>query len=513
MKTESFKSLPELTVKSRKNIWRVAEQARLGLGQAQRKCLIDDPFQIDSGGRCLDADLAKTVSIDYARAYFEAIAVEYLSLRRPYRRLGQLLTIGMKFVYSETNARWKGLGFDDRMRFESLCMPEVRTALLDRKDQLLAQSLQPQKAEERPRPRGFLEKLSPQDPYYKVAWQYHHENLADSHALEAEVHAGRATFNDFIDACVHDFNHAAQAVVAIRDEKSINMRCRKLDNLAKQFIRKTTASIAKQTKRLGKRKAEALTRDFSGRILEISARSKQQIHENALAELTSPGNGIANPATEPRPTRAGVATSETTTAGTTMPPRLVSGKTDQRTGPARQSAQVTREPDFWRARRTEFDALLARQRSMLGRETREEWLKAYCDFSSEHGEFGRCQLRGGFDGRLISDFEDIATQAANALGCPPGVDPTAFWLYHLAKDLLKVSNRQIRKEFSPGGEWGATFRVCWSRRPVTVHALLRRRIARELTIRGGPTRVSNRKCPLFPSGTLRRLRVPVLGKI
>ena len=110
--------------------------------------------------------------------------------------------------------------------------------------------------------------------------------------------------------------------------------------------------------------------------------------------------------------------------------------------------------DFWRVRRAEFDALLARQRSMLGEETREEWLKAYCDFSSDHGEFGRCQLRGGFDGRLISDFEDVATQAANALGCPPGVDPTAFWLYNLAKDLLKASKRQIRREFSPGGEWG-----------------------------------------------------------
>jgi hypothetical protein len=285
MKTASFKSLPELTVKSRKEIWRVAERARLRLVQAQRKCRIDDPCRIDSGGRCLNADLAKTISIDYARAYFEAIAVEYLGLGRPYRRLGQLLTVGMRFVCSETNARWKRLSLDDRMRLETLCLPEVRAALLDRKDQLLAQSLQSQKTEERPKPRSFLEKLSPQDPYYKIAWQYHHEALADSHALEAEAHAGRATFSDFIDGCVHGFNQAAQTLVAIKDQKSVNARCRKLDSLAKLFIRKTTAEIGRQAKRLGKRKANAATKDFSKRILEISARSKQQIHVGALAEL------------------------------------------------------------------------------------------------------------------------------------------------------------------------------------------------------------------------------------
>jgi len=287
MKTESLKSLPELTVRSRKIIWRVAEQARLGLEQAQRKCLIDDPSRIDSGGRCLNADLAKTVSIDYARAYFEAIAVQYLGLGRPYRRLGQLLTSGMRFVCSETNARWKHLSSDDRMRFKSLCLPAVRVALLDRRDQLLVQSLKPQKTEGRPRRRNFLETLSPQDPYYKLAWQYHHESLADSHALEAEVHAGRATFSDFINGCVHGFSQAAETLVAIRDKKSVNVRCRKLDKLAKQFIRKTTASIAKQSKRLGKRKAEAATSDFSRRVLEISARSKQEIHRIAAEDIAA----------------------------------------------------------------------------------------------------------------------------------------------------------------------------------------------------------------------------------
>jgi hypothetical protein len=82
-------------------------------------------------------------------------------------------------------------------------------------------------------------------------------------------------------------------------------------------------------------------------------------------------------------------------------------------------------------------------------------LKAYCDFSADFGEYGRCRIDGrGRDGRLTSDFEDVATQAAYALGCPQGVDPLGFWLFKLGQDLLKSLNPAIRAEFSPGGEWG-----------------------------------------------------------
>jgi hypothetical protein len=118
------------------------------------------------------------------------------------------------------------------------------------------------------------------------------------------------------------------------------------------------------------------------------------------------------------------------------------------------STPFPQHPVFWRARRAEFDALLARQRTALGQETHPEWLKAYCDFSKESGEFGRCKLRSGFDGRLIGDFGDVATQAANALGCPAGTEPTAFWLYRLAEDLLNSPVQQIRREFCGGASCG-----------------------------------------------------------
>src|SRR5207253_124513 len=115
---------------------------------------------------------AKRVSIDYAQAYFQAIAVVYLRLGRPYRRLQQLLTIAMKFVYSETEARWKGLDFADGI---SACLPEVRTALLDRRDQLLAQSLQPQ-PQERPRPQAFSRRI--QEISTRSKQQIHQSALA-----------------------------------------------------------------------------------------------------------------------------------------------------------------------------------------------------------------------------------------------------------------------------------------------------------------------------------------------
>jgi hypothetical protein len=288
MKTEFIKGLPELTAGSRKQIWRVAEQERLRLRQAQRKCTIDDEFRGDSGGRRLDTDLASTVSVEYARAYFQAIAGEYIRLGRPYRRLDQLLTIAMNLVYRECKARWKALDFDDGMSLESACLPIVKTALRDQKDQLLIESLQAQKSAERVRPRNFLENLSPDDPDYKIAKRFQHEAWGDSYGLEAEAVAGRASFKDFVDGCVHLFEKAAEAFVAIKDDSTIDARCKKLDVLARQFIRKTKAQIANQSERLGEAKVTAASDDFSRRVLEVSARSKQQIHKRALGESISP---------------------------------------------------------------------------------------------------------------------------------------------------------------------------------------------------------------------------------
>ena len=294
MKIESLKGLPELTASSRKQIWSVAEQARLRLNRAQRQCSIDDEFRIDSGGRRLDTDTASRVSIDYAHAYFQAICNVYLVLRRPYRRLNNLLTTAMKFVYDETKARWKGLGFEDLMSLESTCLPKVRTALLDRRDQVLAESLQSQKREEHPRKLGFLEALSAEDPYYEVAKRFLHRGWADAHGLEAEAFAGRASFSDFIDGCVLTYEQTAEVLVAIRDQKSIKARCRKLDNLAKQFISRTTATIGKQPKRLGKPKATAAIDDLSRRCLRLPRVPNNRFMRRRWARFRDSRRGCPN---------------------------------------------------------------------------------------------------------------------------------------------------------------------------------------------------------------------------
>jgi hypothetical protein len=140
-----------------------------------------------------------------------------------------------------------------------------------------------------PEPGNFLEKLSPNDANYAVAKDLYHKAWSDSHRLVAEALAGRASLSDFVNGSVRTFEQGALTHIAIKDETSAAARCRALDDMAKKFIRKATAVLTKEGKRLGKRKTRTAIADFSRRVLEISARSKQQIHEEALAEITGLG--------------------------------------------------------------------------------------------------------------------------------------------------------------------------------------------------------------------------------
>ena len=122
---------------------------------------------------------------------------------------------------------------------------------------------------------------------------------------------------------------------------------------------------------------------------------------------------------------------QTGNAGTTVvdPSRLAASSSQAiAAGAIRMGLPRLQDPDFWRARRKEFDDLSTRQRSILGDPPHDKWLRAYCGFSQECGEFGNCRIEGGSDGRLISDFEDVATRVACALGCPPAIESVAFWL-------------------------------------------------------------------------------------
>src|SRR5580704_155544 len=70
-------------------------------------------------------------------------------------------------------------------------------------------------------PDDFLDKLSRDDPHYELAKRFHHEAWAASYGLEAEAVAGRASFSDFIDGCVHLFKQAAETIVGIRNDNAI----------------------------------------------------------------------------------------------------------------------------------------------------------------------------------------------------------------------------------------------------------------------------------------------------
>ncbi len=141
----------------------------------------------------------------------------------------------------------------------------------------------------------FLDRLSPDDPYYELAKRFHHEAWADSYDLEADAAAGRATLSDFVDRCVHLFEHAAQTLGEIRDDIAVQAQCNKLDELAREFIGMVNEEIASNSERLGEVDAAAAIDDVSRRVLEISALSKKQIHQRALADIVGASAAAASP--------------------------------------------------------------------------------------------------------------------------------------------------------------------------------------------------------------------------
>jgi len=133
-------------------------------------------------------------------------------------------------------------------------------------------------------PDDFLERLSPDDPHYQIAKRFYHQGWADSHGLTAKALAGQASFTDFVDGCVLTFQQGAATHVAIGDGSSASTRCTAIDDMLEKFIFHFNETLDKETKRLGKLKARTIKRDFFRRVSEIAARSKQQIHEKALAQ-------------------------------------------------------------------------------------------------------------------------------------------------------------------------------------------------------------------------------------
>ena len=138
------------------------------------------------------------------------------------------------------------------------------------------------KVEARPKRRDFLERLSPDDPNYEAAKRFYLEAWADSHGLVAEKLAGRASLSDILEGCVRTFEQAAELHVAFEGATPLPARCRELDRMARKSIHEFSDLLPSDAKRHGKANVTAAINEFSRRVNEIAARSKQRILKGAL---------------------------------------------------------------------------------------------------------------------------------------------------------------------------------------------------------------------------------------
>jgi hypothetical protein len=147
---------------------------------------------------------------------------------------------------------------------------------------------------EMPKRRDFLERLATDDPNYEVGKRFYHAAWAASHGLVAEGLSGRISLSDFIEGCIRTFEQGAQAHIACEDAASIPARCRELDAMAKKSTRKFSKAFASQSKGLGKANTTAAINEFTRRVKEIAARSKQRIHEKELARSAQERGALAD---------------------------------------------------------------------------------------------------------------------------------------------------------------------------------------------------------------------------
>jgi hypothetical protein len=118
----------------------------------------------------------------------------------------------------------------------------------------------------------------------------------------------------------------------------------------------------------------------------------------------------------------------------------------------RSMSAILAGSEFWHTRRSEFDNLLERQRSVLIQDTHQLWLKARFHLSKKDGL--KCQREGGLDGSFISDFDETAKLAAAGLRRPPNFEPVEFWIYCLGKDLSYSADADINGQLIGGRSGG-----------------------------------------------------------
>jgi hypothetical protein len=139
-----------------------------------------------------------------------------------------------------------------------------------------------------PKRRDIPGGISPDDPNGDRFKRFSLKAWADSHGLVADALGGRASLADFVDGCVRTFAQGAEMHIAFKDSTPILGQCKELDVLAKKCIQKVRKSLLAESERLGESDMKALVDDFSLRVNEIAARSKQRLYEEELARCGPP---------------------------------------------------------------------------------------------------------------------------------------------------------------------------------------------------------------------------------
>ncbi|MGO9239512.1 MAG: hypothetical protein ACLQBJ_01785 [Bryobacteraceae bacterium] len=142
----------------------------------------------------------------------------------------------------------------------------------------------------------LFERLSEDDPNYELLRRFCLEAWADSHGFVADLFAGRASLSGFVEQCVRTFEQGASTQVAMRDATPISEKCRKLDFLVEESIRKVSETLAPESERLGEAETAAANKEFTRRVKSIAARSKQQMCKDASSQsldqsATAPAKG------------------------------------------------------------------------------------------------------------------------------------------------------------------------------------------------------------------------------
>lgn len=160
---------------------------------------------------------------------------------------------------------------------------------------------------------SVLDRMSADDPNYEIARPALLKAWADSHGLVADTLAGQSSLSDYVEGCIRTFGQGAQLQVEIRDESTIQQKCKEIDRLATKFIRKFTRSASQNSKGLGKRNAKAAVSHLTRGVNEIAARSKQQLFDRELAQQSVYGPERRPHIVEGSPAPAGKAAIEPAT--------------------------------------------------------------------------------------------------------------------------------------------------------------------------------------------------------